>query len=348
MLLETQRIDMQGFVLLGGPDVMKHRPGGDGGRVVADEPVTLQRTDVKLPLDKRNGEVARPHPVFNPGAGRNFFQSRRHCTRSRQQNFAGPGHEDFVHGLLARGGAGEFRSAKLAGGNVEQGDRAQVGSVFRPQSLPGWMNIGTGVILRRHAGFEIRRQEVVPLLVQARIEGRARRKDPCHFPFYQLLGEPGVLHLVADGDPVALAQQPREVGFDGMVGNAAHGLGALAVARRQRELQLAADHYGVVVEQLVKVAHAEEEERIRILALGQGPLAHERRQIRCRLIAGSDRLGRDCEFEFGLNRGDRRWLRLGLDGVFDHLVFKLIVDGSEACEAGEIRSAITSPQRSAA
>jgi len=64
-------------------------------------------------------------------------------------------------------------------------------------------------------------------------------------------------------------------------------LGSLAVARGQRQLELAADGDRVVVEELVEVAHAEEEQGIRILALGRGPLAHEGRQVGEGLLWGS-------------------------------------------------------------
>ena len=117
------------------------------------------------------------------------------------------------------------------------------------------------------------------LLAEGGVEGGAGGQHAGYFAANDLFGELGVLHLIADGDAVALAQQAREVGFDGVVGNAAHGLRALPVARRQGQLQLAADGDGVVVEELVEVAHAEEEQGIGVFALGCGPLAHEGRQF---------------------------------------------------------------------
>ncbi len=64
-----------------------------------------------------------------------------------------------------------------------------------------------------------------------------------------------------------------------MVGNPAHGYQALAIAGGQGKLQLTAGHYGVVIEKLIEVAHAEKQQGIGIFALGRGPLAHEGRQF---------------------------------------------------------------------
>ena len=46
-----------------------------------------------------------------------------------------------------------------------------------------------------------------------------------------------------------------------------------------RELQLAAHGHRVVVEEFIKVAHAEEEQGIGIFPLGRRPLAHEGGQL---------------------------------------------------------------------
>jgi hypothetical protein len=67
---------------------------------------------------------------------------------------------------------------------------------------------------------------------------------------------------------------------DSVKRHAAHGNAALAVARRQRQLQLAAGYRGVVIKKLVKVAHAKEQQRIGILLFRRGPLAHKRRELR--------------------------------------------------------------------
>ena len=73
------------------------------------------------------------------------------------------------------------------------------------------------------------------------VGGGAGRDHADHFAAHQFFAGAGLLHLVADGDFVAGAQQPRDVGLRGVIRNAAHGdgLAAFAIAGGQRDLQLA-------------------------------------------------------------------------------------------------------------
>ena len=107
------------------------------------------------------------------------------------------------------------------------------------------------------------------------VESGAGGEDAGDFAADDFFGELGVFHLVADGDAVAFAEKAIEVVFSGVVGDAAHGELAFAVAGGEGELELAAGGDGVVVEELVEIAHAEEEEGVGIFTLGRGPLAHE-------------------------------------------------------------------------
>ena len=124
-----------------------------------------------------------------------------------------------------------------------------------------------------------RRQEIVPLLPDPRIERRPRRQHTRHLAAHNLFRKPGVLHLIAECNPVTLAQQARQVLLHSVVRHAAHGHVALSVARRQCQLQFPAGHGSIVVKQFVKIAHPEEQQRIGILPLGRRPLAHEWRQL---------------------------------------------------------------------
>ena len=76
---------------------------------------------------------------------------------------------------------------------------------------------------------------------------------------------PGCFHLLADGDLVPGANQPRDVVLGRVVGNAAHrhGLALLLVARGEGDLQDARREDRVVVKKLVKVAQAEQQQRRR-------------------------------------------------------------------------------------
>jgi len=59
-------------------------------------------------------------------------------------------------------------------------------------------------------------------------------------------------------------------------GDAAHWRVALFVARGEGELQFARGGFGVVEEELVEVAEAEEEQGVGVLAFGRQVLTHER------------------------------------------------------------------------
>ena len=70
------------------------------------------------------------------------------------------------------------------------------------------------------------------------------------------LGGFGVLHLVADGHPVALCQKLRDVALGAVVGYAAHGslFPLAAVPAGEGQIQLLRDGFRVVEEHLVKIA----------------------------------------------------------------------------------------------
>ena len=115
-----------------------------------------------------------------------------------------------------------------------------------------------------------RRQEIVFARVEDRaVGGGAGRDDADDFAAHQFLARAGLLHLVADGDFEAGANQPRDVAFRGVIGHAAHGdgLALFAVARSQSDLQLARGDDGVFVEELVEIAQAEQQQRVRVARL---------------------------------------------------------------------------------
>ncbi len=153
-----------------------------------------------------------------------------------------------------RGGAGsgEFRRAEIAGGEVEEGESG-------------------GVVGEVHGG------EIVALLGgEGGIEGGAGREDASDFAADDFLRELRVLHLVADGDAITLAEETGDVVFGGVPGDAAHGDVTLFVAGGEGDLELAGGGFGVVEEELVEVAEAKEEQGVGVLAFGGQVLAHER------------------------------------------------------------------------
>ena len=91
----------------------------------------------------------------------------------------------------------------------------------------------------------------------------AGRDDPRHFALHQPLGQLGVFHLFADGRPEARGDQLAQVAFQLMVGEAGHGDGVVAlVAAGQGQVEHAGGGLGVVVEHLVEVAHAEQQQGV--------------------------------------------------------------------------------------
>ena len=113
-------------------------------------------------------------------------------------------------------------------------------------------------------------------LIEVVVEGGSGGQDAGYFTTDDFFGEFGVLHLFADGDAEAFAQEALQVTVGGVIGNAAHGNGAFAVAGGEGDLELAGGGFGVVEEELVEVAEAKEEQGVGVLAFGGQVLTHER------------------------------------------------------------------------
>ena len=103
---------------------------------------------------------------------------------------------------------------------------------------------------------------------------RAGRDDARHLAADETLRRLGILHLVAERGRLAGADEFREVGVDGVVGDAAHRL-AVALGERRAEDGRGQDR--VVAEHLVEVAEAEHDDRARRHLAPDGEiLAHHR------------------------------------------------------------------------
>ena len=121
-------------------------------------------------------------------------------------------------------------------------------------------------------------------------------------PFDQALGRPGVFHLLADGDLEAFFQKLAQVYFGRVVRHAAHGYGVfrLGVAAGQGDLQGFGGDHGIVVKQLVEIAHAVKEQGVLMFPLdgqilgehgGDLALGNVRRRMRGRGEAWAVRHG---------------------------------------------------------
>ena len=125
-----------------------------------------------------------------------------------------------------------------------------------------------------------------PCLQQGLFRDRARRDDPDHFALDRQFPRAclRVLHLLNDGNPKAAPDQAREVDFRSMVGNAAHRdrCSGMLAAVRQGDIESGGRGFGVGKEQLIEIAHPEEQQRVGLFGLGRKPLRHRWRCPRSR------------------------------------------------------------------
>ncbi|MNU58798.1 hypothetical protein D3C71_479420 [compost metagenome] len=123
-------------------------------------------------------------------------------------------------------------------------------------------------------------QQSVAALIQQRLVGNgARGDDAHHLAFDQALGQCRVADLFADRHRFAQRDQSCQVALVGVHRHAGHRnrctTGAAALG--QGDVEQARGLARVVVEQLVEVAHAEEQQQVRIVGLGCEELLHQRR-----------------------------------------------------------------------
>ena len=151
--------------------------------------------------------------------------------------------------------AGKFGGSELAGGKIERGKSDVVADGC-------------------HGG-----EKVVFFGVEGGVGGGAGSDDAGHFAADEFLGEAGVFNLFANSDLETAADQLGDVAFGGMIRYAAHrDVNALfLVAGSQGDLELAGGQHGIVEEQFVEIAEAEEQKSVGMLFLNGGVLAHQRR-----------------------------------------------------------------------
>ena len=175
-----------------------------------------------------------------------------------KKNFARLQTMQFVPQLFIGIAAGKFRHRKFSRGDI--GIRKSHGSSRRRPRQ--------------------RRKIIIFLwLENIQTRRRARRNHAHHFAPHQLFPRAGLLHLIADGNLVTGAQQPRDVSLGGVIGNAAHGHGLplFAISRCQRDLQFARRGDRVFVEKFVEVPQPEQNQHVRVPRLDRVILPHQRR-----------------------------------------------------------------------
>ena len=124
-----------------------------------------------------------------------------------------------------------------------------------------------------------RREKIILARVEKRhVRGGARRDHPHDFAADQLFARAGLLHLIANRDFEAAADQARDVAFRGVIGNATHrdGLALFPVTRGERDLQFARGNHRIFVKKFVEIAEAEKQQRMRVARLNGVILLHQR------------------------------------------------------------------------
>jgi hypothetical protein len=124
-------------------------------------------------------------------------------------------------------------------------------------------------------------QVVSPVLEQGLVGDRARGDDAHHLAFHWPLAGGGIADLFADRDRLAQAHQAGEIAFGGVVGHAGHRdrpAGGFA-AGGEGDVEQFGGAPGVVVEQLVEIPHAIEQQDVRVLGLDGQVLLHHRRVV---------------------------------------------------------------------
>jgi hypothetical protein len=160
----------------------------------------------------------------------------------------------------------------------------------------------------RAADVGQRHQIVVAARIEQRVLGdRAGGDDADHLAADDGLGAAllrlgRILHLLADGDLEALADQLRKIGIGGVGGHAAHGyvLAAVLAALGEGDVERLRRLHRIVEEQLVEIAHAVEQQAIGVRPLGREVLRHRRRGE-----GGIGRRARRCDCRFGHWHGRR-------------------------------------------
>ena len=245
----------------GGLSVLPQVIEGSAGRHQAVghgiQPQCLGRGCAELAAEKPGGVVPFIDPARRAGndplpqKGTQVNGQGCHVQPIRQQHLAWV---DAGRLTGCRRSAAQFRDPELAGGKVEPGDAPAL----------------------RRTG---RKGQQIVVLVRGealRLDQQAGGDHLDHFAPHDPLGLLRVLHLLADGHLVAGLDQPGDVRGGGVKRDAAEGdvVPAPPGARGQGNIQDAGSEQRVVQKHLVKVAHAEEEDRIGIARFDLQILPH--------------------------------------------------------------------------
>ena len=121
--------------------------------------------------------------------------------------------------------------------------------------------------------------QVVLSLREQRLVGYCARGDDANdLALHRPLAGGGIPHLLADGGGFTELHQLGQIALDGVIGDARHGNGAARglAALGQGDVEQLGRLAGIVIEQLVEVAHPVEQQDLRVLGLEAKILLHHR------------------------------------------------------------------------
>ena len=256
--------------------------GGDGRRPVA-EAEGLARGDGEVLAQGRLRDFAQKAVGLHRRDGRLDAVGRGGSLRQQQLGRAEP------RQLSGERPHGDFASRELPGRDIGVGE-----ADGRLRVLPRRCAVAGASTRRRREGDEI---VVCALVEQVALDQGARRDDAHHFAVDEPLARRRVARLLADRDLVALLNQPRDVAIDGVIGDARerHAKAAAHRLGGERDLQLARGELRVVVERLVEVAHAKEDDRMRVATLDLEILASDGRHDGASRLTAADACVRGSE-----------------------------------------------------
>ena len=210
-------------------------------------------------------------PVLHPGEqdvgeALNEIRGILAGPRLRRDQLGGPEAAEHVEKLRSRG----LLYGELAGGDIRGGDS-------------------------HHTLLLDNTDEVV---VTALVQQVLRKGGPGgdhldHVAPYDALGELRVFHLFADGHPLARPYQPAQVRLEGVVGHSGEGdaFGPAVIPGGERQSEEPGDELGILVEGLVKIPHAEQQNGVLVLLLELPVLLHQGGQILRHFSTRKDRDG---------------------------------------------------------
>ena len=166
------------------------------------------------------------------------------------------------------------------GGGMDLGDLKAPGCEIEP-GYPDHFGALRASVRRciNHAGGDGENQRVARFVQQPGIGQRAGRDDARDLPVDRTFGGGRIAHLLGDDHRLAQLQQPRQVLLGAVVRHAGHldRAACRGAARGERDVEQPRSLFGVVEKQLVKIAHAVEQQHVGMLRLDAQILLHHRR-----------------------------------------------------------------------